>query len=221
MREVAVVIPNYNGIQFLEPCLEALRAQTFREFQTILVDNGSSDGSLALVRERYPEVEIAALPENFGFCRAVNEGIRRAEAKYVILLNNDTQVFPDFVEALYRGIAERPRAFSAGAMMIRPTTTGSWIQPGIITALLDGLFPGEREKGRKNLKIQNLYLPSAPAPLSIGWSFSEKSDFLMKNILPIWRIWISATGPESPDMKTGICPRQGLSRGQRDQRFPL
>ena len=53
MREVAVVIPNYNGIQFLEPCLEALRAQTFREFQTILVDNGSSDGSLALVRERY------------------------------------------------------------------------------------------------------------------------------------------------------------------------
>ena len=61
-------------------------------FYTILVDNGSSDGSLELVKTRYPEVEIVSLPENLGFCRAVNEGIRKAEAEYVILLNNDTQV---------------------------------------------------------------------------------------------------------------------------------
>ena len=47
------------------------------DFQILLVDNGSTDGSLELARQRYPEVEVIALPENFGFCRAVNEGIRR------------------------------------------------------------------------------------------------------------------------------------------------
>ena len=119
MHKAAVVIPNYNGIQYLETCLDALRQQTWRDFYTILVDNGSSDGSLDLVNTRYPEVEIVSLPENLGFCRAVNEGIRKAEAEYVILLNNDTQVFPDFAEQLYRGIRCHDRAFSAGAMMIQ------------------------------------------------------------------------------------------------------
>ena len=119
MHKAAVVIPNYNGIQYLETCLDALRQQTWRDFYTILVDNGSSDGSLELVKTRYPEVEIVSLPENLGFCRAVNEGIRKAEAEYVILLNNDTQVFPDFAEQLYRGIRCHDRAFSAGAMMIQ------------------------------------------------------------------------------------------------------
>ena len=119
MREIAVVIPNYNGIQYLEVCLDALRRQTFSGFQTILVDNGSEDGSRELVSEKYPEVEIVPLGENTGFCRAVNEGIRRAEAEFVILLNNDTQVFPDFVEKLYREIRQHPAAFSVGAMMIQ------------------------------------------------------------------------------------------------------
>lgn len=119
MFKVAVVIPNYNGIQYLETCFNALREQTFSDFQIILVDNGSGDGSLELVRKSYPEVQILPLPENLGFCRAVNEGIRRAEAEYVILLNNDTQVFPDFVEQLYLGIRSHEKAFSAGAMMIQ------------------------------------------------------------------------------------------------------
>ena len=62
MHKAAVVIPNYNGIQYLETCLDALRQQTWRDFYTILVDNGSSDGSLELVKTRYPEVEIVSLP---------------------------------------------------------------------------------------------------------------------------------------------------------------
>lgn len=124
MHEVAVVIPNYNGIQYLETCLDALRKQSFRDFQIILVDNGSTDGSLELVGKKYQEVEILPLPENLGFCRAVNEGIRKAEAAYVILLNNDTQVFPEFVEQLYLQIRAHERAFSAGAMMIQAHNPG-------------------------------------------------------------------------------------------------
>ena len=146
MREAAVVIPNYNGIQYLETCLDALRAQTFPDFQILLVDNGSTDGSLELVRQRYPEVEVIALPENFGFCRAVNEGIRRAEARYVILLNNDTQVFPDFVEQLCRGMRTRPKAFSGGAMMIQAHDHGKLDAAGDYYSALGWAFAGGKGK---------------------------------------------------------------------------
>lgn len=119
MVEVSVIIPNYNGIQYLETCLDALERQTISAFRTILVDNGSADESVRLVREKYPQVQIVALPENTGFSGAVNAGIRAADTPYVILLNNDTEVFPEFAEALLTGIQKRPRAFSCAAKMIQ------------------------------------------------------------------------------------------------------
>ena len=119
MVEVSVIIPNYNGIQYLETCLDALERQTLSEFRAILVDNGSADESVRLVREKYPQVQVVALPENTGFSGAVNAGIRAADTPYVILLNNDTEVFPEFVEALLAGIRERPMAFSCAAKMIQ------------------------------------------------------------------------------------------------------
>ena len=119
MQEVSVIIPNYNGVPYLETCLDALKGQTFQGFSVILVDNGSADGSVDLVRNKYSWVKLIDLPENYGFCRAVNEGIRVSETPYVILLNNDTEVFPDFVEQLLKGIKERPAAFSCASKMIQ------------------------------------------------------------------------------------------------------
>ena len=60
----------------------------------IFVDNGSTDGSRQLVEQEYPEVQVVALPENLGFCRAVNRGIRASRTPYVVLLNNDTEADP-------------------------------------------------------------------------------------------------------------------------------
>ena len=91
MQEVSVIIPTYNGVPYLETCLDALKGQTFQGFSVILVDNGSADGSVDLVRNKYSWVKLIDLPENYGFCRAVNEGIRVSETPYVILLNNDTE----------------------------------------------------------------------------------------------------------------------------------
>ena len=61
MAEVTVVIPNYNGIGYLKDCLDTLREQTCKNYETVLVDNGSTDGSLAFVKEHYPWVKILAL----------------------------------------------------------------------------------------------------------------------------------------------------------------
>lgn len=119
MKKVTIIIPNYNGKKYMEACMEALERQEDKDWHVILVDNGSTDGSLDFIRERYPDLEIIALQENYGFSRAVNEGIRAAKTPYVILLNNDTKVRSGYVAALVRTMDQNPKAFSASAKMIQ------------------------------------------------------------------------------------------------------
>ncbi|MDO5338409.1 MAG: glycosyltransferase family 2 protein [Eubacteriales bacterium] len=119
MLEVTIIIPNFNGLSYLEACLGALKRQSFRDFQTILVDNGSSDGSVLWTREHYPWVECIELPENIGFSGAVNIGIGASDTPFVLLLNNDTEVDKNFVEQMVQGIKRHRRAFSCSARMIQ------------------------------------------------------------------------------------------------------
>ena len=79
MAEVTVIIPNYNGIGYLKDCLDTLKEQTYQNYEALLVDNGSGDGSLAFVEAHYPWVKVLALDRNYGFCGAVNAGIQAAQ----------------------------------------------------------------------------------------------------------------------------------------------
>jgi GT2 family glycosyltransferase len=117
--EVSVIIPNYNGIKYLDGVLGSLEKQSIKSFEVLVVDNGSTDGSLAFIRENYPWVHLVELSENFGFCRAVNEGIYRSRAPYVLLLNNDTEVDPDFLKEMLSSIKRHKRAFSCAARMVQ------------------------------------------------------------------------------------------------------
>lgn len=96
----SVIIPNWNGAQFLPTCLDALAGQIYTPIEIIIVDNASTDGSQALVAERYPAVRLIELPENRGFTGACNAGIQAARGEYIALLNNDTEVKPDWAEAV-------------------------------------------------------------------------------------------------------------------------
>ncbi len=118
MRQVTVIIPNLNGIRYLDACLSSLRAQSMRDFSIVLIDNGSVDGSVEFVRQHYPEVHLRRSRKNQGFCRAVNEGIRMSDTPYVILLNNDTVCGSTFVEEMLRAI-ERTHAFSCAAKLVK------------------------------------------------------------------------------------------------------
>lgn len=92
---VTVVIPNWNGRKHLKTCLDSLilSCRSSRvKWEIIVVDNGSTDGSVEFLRKYYPLVKILALPKNCGFSFAVNLGIRKAKGKYIALLNNDTEV---------------------------------------------------------------------------------------------------------------------------------
>lgn len=115
--EVTVIIPNYNGKRLLKKCIETLEKQTCTDFKLLVVDNGSTDGSVDVSSELL-DMEMLALPENTGFCGAVNVGVKHTKTPYFILLNNDTEAEPAFVESLLAAIKKSDRIFSCGAMMI-------------------------------------------------------------------------------------------------------
>jgi GT2 family glycosyltransferase/SAM-dependent methyltransferase len=115
-EKAAVIIANWNGKKYLEDCLSSLRNQTYKNFITILVDNGSKDDSIDFVRNNFPEVNIISLPENQGFARANNIGIREAfrdeSVGYIVTLNNDTKTDTNYLEELVRCARSHPDAGS-------------------------------------------------------------------------------------------------------------
>ncbi|MBI4498003.1 MAG: glycosyltransferase family 2 protein [Chloroflexi bacterium] len=115
---VAVIIPNWNGAHLLPTCLDALRCQVYRDFQTVVVDNGSQDGSRELLARAYPEVRGIPLPTNLFFSGAVNCGIRDTASPIIVLLNNDTEPEPRWLEELVAGLEAHPEAGMATSKIL-------------------------------------------------------------------------------------------------------
>ena len=108
LPRASVVIPNWNGERLLPACLDSLRAQCETDFETIVVDNASADGSLELLKRAYPEVRVVALPRNLGFTGGVNAGIRAATAPVVVLLNSDVEAAPEWLAGVLAAFASDP-----------------------------------------------------------------------------------------------------------------
>lgn len=117
---VSIVIPNYNGKALLPTCLDALRGQTYPvdSVEVIVVDDASSDGSVEFIGALYPEVRVVALPQNRGFVAACNAGVAAAQGDVLVLLNNDTEAEPGWLEALVTALTEHPEAGSAASKML-------------------------------------------------------------------------------------------------------
>lgn len=115
--KVTIIIPNYNGLAFMEHCMKALDHQNFKDFSVLVVDNGSTDGSVEWLKEH--GIPAVFLKTNTGFSGAVNVGIKKAATPYVILLNNDTKADPDYVGELVRAMEASPKIFSVSSRMIQ------------------------------------------------------------------------------------------------------
>ena len=118
MKRVSVIIPNWNGRDLLGPCLESLYRQDFDDFETILVDNGSNDGSISFVQKNFPQVEIIRFTENRGFSAAVNAGIIASKSYYVALLNNDTEVESAWLKELVAALEANPDVGSVASKLL-------------------------------------------------------------------------------------------------------
>jgi GT2 family glycosyltransferase len=116
--ELSVIIVNYNAREHLENCLESLFENTrLRPIEVWVVDNASSDGSVEMLKERFPQVQVIESNENLGFGAANNEAMRRAKGRYKLLLNNDTIVHPDAIDTMVRIMSERPRVGVLGPLL--------------------------------------------------------------------------------------------------------
>ncbi len=114
--DAAILILNYNAGEALVRCLDSLAASDARQLPILLVDNASTDGSTRAAKAARPDVEILQEPDNGGFARGVNAGLRRllrGRSRAILVLNPDTRVAPDFFAPLSRALA-------AGAVLCGP-----------------------------------------------------------------------------------------------------
>lgn len=117
---VSVVIPNYNGKKYLETCMNSLMKQSLKPEEIIIVDNASKDGSIEYIEQNFKDkVTLICLNENYGFSKAVNEGIRNSKSDFVALLNNDTELDERWLEELYKCIQKDENIFSCCSKMLR------------------------------------------------------------------------------------------------------
>ena len=191
--QVTVVIPNYNGMKYLPRCLDSLARQTLKGMKVLVVENGSTDGSREFLQGR-PEVSVLYQEENLGFAGGVNAGIRAADTPYVILLNNDTEAFPGFAEALLREIRRSPRIFSVSARMLRIQDPSEIDDAGDLMSLPGWAFQrGQGEKKERYGESCDVFSACAGAAiyrrealLSLGL-FDERHFAYLEDLDLSWR----------------------------------
>lgn len=132
--EVSVVIVTWNGRQYLDDCLRAVEAQNGVDAEIVLVDNGSSDGTAAYVRARFPDVRLVLLDENRGFAGGNNAGAREARGEYLVFLNNDTIADQGWLRALRAGVDAPSRFLLATSRIVYMH------DPSVIDSAGDGVY---------------------------------------------------------------------------------
>jgi hypothetical protein len=150
-ERASVVVPTHRGREVLEACLVALLAQDAEDFEVIVVDDGSDDGTAQWVAGEFPLVRVVALPVNRGFCAAVNTGIAAARGRVIALLNDDTVPARDWLRHLVEALEADPTMGFAASRMLRHD------DPSVLDGAGDGysrhglsfrVGRGERDDGR-------------------------------------------------------------------------
>src|ERR1017187_8350071 len=117
--DISVIIVNWNTKDFLEQCLTSLTlTPSNRSIETIVVDNGSSDGSPEMVEDKFPQVKLIRSHENLGFARANNLGIQNSSGRYISLVNSDVKVLPGCLDALADYLDRNPGVGNVGPRIL-------------------------------------------------------------------------------------------------------
>lgn len=106
MVNVSIIILTFNSVHFIKPCLGSVFTQNHHDFEVIIIDNGSTDGTVRFIKETYPQIRLIENKENLGACKARNQGIRVAQGKWVLTLDCDMVLEKDFLERM-KGFAEQ------------------------------------------------------------------------------------------------------------------
>lgn len=176
---VSVVIPNLNGEKWLGACLESLSAQSRKPMEVIIVDNGSTDGSLNVVHGYTLDTTIIRLERNTGFAFAVNRGAEAARGEFLLFLNTDTVVAPDCIEFLEATLADAPDDVSSVmplmVMLERPDCVDD--AGDVLSWYGDSRKRGHGEPVARYSEQEEIFSPCAGAVLYRASVFSELDGF--------------------------------------------
>jgi len=117
---VSIIIVNYNGKKFLEDCFDTLQKITYSNFEIILIDNNSTDNSIEFIKNKYPSTIIIKLEKNYGFAYPNNIGAKNAKGDFLLFLNNDTKVHPDFISEMVNVLEKDPKIAISQSMLLKP-----------------------------------------------------------------------------------------------------
>ncbi len=120
-NSVSIIIINYNGKKFLEKCLKSLETIKYENYEIILVDNNSTDDSVEFVKNTYPSIIIIKLDKNYGFAEPNNIGAKNAKGNFLLFLNNDTEVTPNFVTELVNAAKTDKQIAICQSLLLKPS----------------------------------------------------------------------------------------------------
>ncbi len=202
---ISIVIVNWNGARWLKDCLRSLEAQTYPRFEVIVVDNASTDDSLTLLADHFPWVRVIRSTQNLGFAGGNNLALHHYAGEYLVLLNNDTVVAPDYLERFLRIFLERKEVGIAQSKLIRLEdpdkldTCGSWWTRS--TLLYNFGHGKEANLERYNQPLRMFSGKGASLMIrrevidQVGlfdnafWCYYEEVDFCHRAGLAGWQVW--------------------------------
>lgn len=162
---LSIIVVNWNGKRLISECLESLRSQTYTDFEIIVVDNGSTDGSCDYLAKMFPEIQLIRLPENRGFTGGNNEGFRQSSGTYIVLLNNDATLKEDWLELMVSVMESDPRLGSCASKIIIEGTELLDSAGDLFTTAFTGTKWGELQKAALFTEPRTLAGPCAAAAI--------------------------------------------------------
>ena len=187
---VSVIIVNYNGKNHLEKCLESLMKINYNNYEVILVDNNSSDGSIQFIEKFYPSIRLIKLKDNLGFAEPNNIAVKEAKGDLVLFLNNDTTVDPNFISEMIKVIKNDPKIAICQSLLLKPDGTVD-SSGDFLTTL--GRAYSSKEKPEQ---VREIFSPRGASMLVKKNIFIELGGFDKKFFVSFedvdigWRAWI-------------------------------
>lgn len=216
MHKVFIQIVTWNSKRYIENCLDSVLGQDFNDFSVMVIDNGSNDGTVELIRSTYPTVSVLQNFKNQGFAKANNQGIHLAKSEYVLVLNPDVILEPDFLSNLVESADNHPEAgsFSPKVYKLYSEAIDDRDQSGLREAVKSDVFDstglvikksrfalnrgeGEKDEGQFNREEEIfgasgaavLYRKNALVETSIRKEFFDQDFFAYKEDIDLaWRL---------------------------------
>jgi len=188
--KISVIIVNYNGKKLLEKCLESLFKIDYNNFEVILVDNNSTDGSMEFVTKNYPKIIVIKLDSNKGFAEPNNIGTKIAKGEYLLFLNNDTVTTTNFISEMVKVLEKDEKIAICQSLLLKPDgnidSSGDFIDKmGIVynsKTKIDEIKEISSARGACMLIRKKIFD-------KLG-GFDEKFFFSFEDVDLGWRSWI-------------------------------